>query len=175
MLGILRSDSAIWLSLTPGESTSNGLRPRDIQEPLSRPRPAKTRASLDFSDRTIFVLTPKAERFLRQTMIVPYFDATNNELRFGDAVVNRFRGPVPVLERILAGFQVQGWREWIVNPLPIGNDGSRQLRDVVKSLNTNQHPQLIRFHCNGHHVLWEALEAKQDDRDLLPDCLQTYA
>jgi hypothetical protein len=124
-------------------------------------RPSGKLTALSLTERTCFFLTTDGERFARPAKLsngTPDFDALQRKLSFRDTVVKRFQSPAPLQERILAEFQAQGWREWIANPLSAGADGKRQLRQVVKSLNRNQHPQLIQFHSNGgNHIRWEAL------------------
>jgi hypothetical protein len=92
---------------------------------------------------------------------VPRWDAECRELRWGAALVKRFREPALNQELILAVFEEEGWPARIDDPLPNdpGCDPKQRLHDTIKRLNRHQANRLLRFRGDGSGsgVLWEAL------------------
>jgi hypothetical protein len=72
-------------------------------------------------------------------------------MKAGDRLVKRFTRPAPVLERILAAFEEDGWPPRLDDPLPPnhGTVPEERLRATVRRLNQCQKPHVVRFESEG--------------------------
>ncbi len=93
------------------------------------------------------------------TNTTPYWDIQLRELRVGCVIVKRYRQPSYNQEIVLSAFQEESWPPRVDDPLPPDPelDPKTRLRSTIKSLNRNQHHQLLQFHGDGtgQAVLWE--------------------
>src|SRR5262245_24013350 len=120
--------------------------------------------NLGFAERTCFVLATEGAALAgaaddpRPDDRRPHWDAAAHELRWGRLLVKRFRVPAPNQERILTGFEEEGWPPHIDDPLPAhaGYDAKQRLHETIKSLNRHHACRAIVF-CGdgaGKGVCW---------------------
>jgi hypothetical protein len=83
--------------------------------------------------------------------VVPTWDARTGELRWGEAVVKRFRRPARNQTTILAAFEEDGWPPAIDDPLPqrFSVDPKQRLHDAIKCLNRRMAQRVIQFSGDG--------------------------
>jgi hypothetical protein len=83
--------------------------------------------------------------------VLPVWDEERRELRWGDAIVKRFRVPAPNQELILCAFQEEGWPPHIDDPLPHlhGVEPKRRLHDTIVALNRHRNAEHLRFSGDG--------------------------
>jgi hypothetical protein len=106
---------------------------------------------------------------------IPHWDPELRVLRFGGAVVKRFRQPSPNQEALLAAFEESGWPERIDDPLhPHGEPAPKQrLHFTIWRLNRHQEQNLIRFlgDGTGEGISWARVTetgSAEDDSLALP-------
>jgi hypothetical protein len=93
--------------------------------------------------------------------VFPRYDRETRTLWFGGEIIKQFRQPAPDQETILMGFEEEGWRRRIDDPLPgNGRDPKARLHKAIGNLNRNQRRRLIRFRGDGtgQGILWEPVE-----------------
>lgn len=64
----------------------------------------------------------------------------------------------------LEAFQLEGWPEWIADPLPRGEvDALERLYNTVKRLNRH-FADLVHFSCDGHGagIRWRAADGSSE-------------
>lgn len=95
----------------------------------------------------------------RPRPVVPTWDARRGELRWGEAVVKRFRRSAPNQTTILAAFEEEGWPALIDDPLPgdYSVNPKQRLHDTIKCLNRFMIQRVIHFvgDGSGEGVRWK--------------------
>jgi hypothetical protein len=136
--------------------------------------------NLSLNDRSCFVLTSQGVELVEtlssrdqepavpetplagdQRVGRPDWDDGRRELRWGGALIKRFRLPAANQTSILSAFQEEGWPAHIDDPLPqvAGLDPQARLHDAIKGLNRHQVRRLLRFAADGtgEGIIWEPL------------------
>jgi hypothetical protein len=143
-----------------------------------------TSGSLEFTDRTSFVLTEVGVTaalaaypelpFTSRARIrpggqpddesaVPAWDARLGELRFLGVLVKRLRKAASNQWAVLSAFEREGWPGQLENPLSQLTQGSgkqkQRLHDAIKNLNRDHEALLLRFYGadSGRGVGWRTL------------------
>ena len=82
---------------------------------------------------------------------MPYWDDDLRELRYGDAVVKRYKRNAENQFIILRVFQEENWRHRISDPIPgdEGIDPKRRLNETIRRLNACHLDHLIAFSADG--------------------------
>lgn len=151
---------------------------RETTRPRARRRRFCRGVSMDFSERSCFLLTPDGAAYLRRLLpqqrpgrkdrataqaLKPRWDRDDRQLFLGETVVKRFRRVALAQFAILDAFQEAGWPTEGPNPLQADAYGEarERLHDALKKLNRGQAPDgpQIRFpvHLGGRKVRWEVI------------------
>ena len=102
-------------------------------------------------DREVATAVGKLPQGINGVAMLPTWDRSRQELRFGSVVVKRFRVPASSQEAVLAAFEEERWPPRIDDPLPPLRDicQKRRLQETIRSLNRNQKRPLIQFLGDG--------------------------
>lgn len=87
---------------------------------------------------------------------VPSFHVATRQLTFRGVVAKRLRRDAKNLLPALEAFELEGWPEWIADPLPRGEvDVRDRLYNTVKRLNRH-FAGMLCFECDGESsgILW---------------------
>lgn len=156
----------------------------ETTKPTDSSRQFKPCHNLAFSQKACFVITATGLAFLTSKVAdrighhfseydaptsnrvdTPFWDREGRILRVDKQIVKAYRVPSPNQEAILAAFQEEDWPRFVHDPLPpvAKLHPKQRLRETIRSLNTNQQNNRIRFQGDGtgERIGWRLIDAEQ--------------